>query len=241
MIGPAYYLNSEQYQYKLSERIKMKILESLHWFPWTSMSANNCNTYFIDGPAKILIDPGHLHLFEHVSAQLKSLGVELADIDLVIVTHGHPDHFEAAKLFQNLPAMLALSMEDYRMIQDIGRHMGPAFDLDGYTPDFFLAEGKLDVKGVELEVIPSPGHSPGSVALYWSSEKALFTGDVLFRDGLGRTDLPGGNGETLKNSIRKLASFDAEWLLPGHGDIVSGSARVIANFKRVEDAWFAYI
>ncbi|MHC1725136.1 MAG: MBL fold metallo-hydrolase [Syntrophobacteraceae bacterium] len=219
----------------------MKVCEGLYSFPWTSMSANNCNTYLIDGPAKILIDPGHLHLFEHVAVQMKSVGIELSDIDLVIVTHAHPDHFEAAKLFKDQPAMLTLSAEDYRMIQEIGKHMGPAFDLDSYTPDFFLTEGRLEVKGVELEVIPSPGHSLGSVALYWPLKKALFTGDVLFRDGLGRTDLPGGDGGTLKESIKGLQVFDTEWLLPGHGDIVSGSAQVKANFKRVADVWFAYI
>lgn len=219
----------------------MKIFEGLHAFLWKSMSANNCNAYLIDGPARILIDPGHLHLFEHVAVELRRLGLELSDIDLVICTHGHPDHFEALKLFKNQPARLAMSVEDWRMIEQIGKQMGPAFDLDAYRPDFFLGEGDLDVKGTSLRVIPSPGHSQGSVALYWQSQKALFTGDVVFRDGLGRTDLPGGSGDSLKKSIRKLESLGAEWLLPGHGDIVSGRAEVDANFKRVEEYWFAYI
>jgi glyoxylase-like metal-dependent hydrolase (beta-lactamase superfamily II) len=127
------------------------------------------------------------------------------------------------------------------MIEQMAKHMGPAFDLDAYMPDFFLGEGDLDVKGIDLQVIPTPGHSKGSVALYWRAEKALFSGDVIFRDGLGRTDLPGGNGGNLKKSIKELESLDAEWLLPGHGEIVSGSARVKANFKRVEEYWFAYI
>jgi len=92
-----------------------------------------------------------------------------------------------------------------------------------------------------MQMFRTPGHSLGSVSLFWPGEKALFTGDVLFRDGLGRTDLPGGNGESLKKSIMGLSSLDAEWLLPGHGDIVSGAAQVKANFKRVEEVWFAYI
>ena len=219
----------------------MKVFEGLHAFIWTSMSANNCNTYLIDGPARVLIDPGHLHLFEHVASNLRQLGLELSDIDLVLVTHGHPDHFEAAKLFKDLPAKFALSAEDWRMIEEMGKYMGPAFDLEAYRPDFFLDSGNLTVKGVELEVIRSPGHSRGSVTLYWPKEKALFSGDVLFRDGLGRTDLPGGNGATLKESIRGLEPLDAEWLLPGHGDIVSGSAQVKENFRRVEEYWFGYI
>ncbi len=219
----------------------MKVTDGLHAFLWTSTSANNCNTYLIDGPAKILIDPGHFHLFDHVAVQLRALGIENSDIDLVLVTHAHPDHFEAAKHFKNEPSLVAVSKQDWGLIQEIGKHMGPAFDLDSYAPDFFLGPGDLNVKGVELQVIRSPGHSPGSVALYWPARKALITGDVLFRDGLGRTDLPGGDGALLKNSIKELAALDSEWLLPGHGGIVSGEANVRSNFKRVEDFWFNYI
>jgi glyoxylase-like metal-dependent hydrolase (beta-lactamase superfamily II) len=219
----------------------MKVTDGLHAFLWTSQSANNCNTYLIDGPARILIDPGHLHLFEHVEVQLRVLGIEISDIDLVLVTHAHPDHFEAARLFKNQPALFAVSPEDWRMIQEIGKHMGPMFDLDAYTPDFLLGPGNLDLKGIRLEVIPSPGHSPGSVVLYWPARKALFSGDVLFLDSLGRTDLPGGNGGALKQSIKALESLDLELLLPGHGDILSGGAQVRSNFKRVEEFWFNYI
>ena len=219
----------------------MKVIDGLHAFMWTSMSANNCNAYLIDGPVRVLIDPGHLQLFDHVAAELRNIGIALSDIDLVIATHAHPDHFEAVRLFKSEPALFALGVEDWRMIQEIGKHMGPAFDLEAYTPDFFLQAGKMNVKGLELEIIPTPGHSLGSVSLYWPGKKALFTGDVLFRDGLGRTDLPGGNGESLKKSIKSLESFDSEWVLPGHGEIVSGSAQVKSNFKRVEDLWFGYI
>jgi hydroxyacylglutathione hydrolase len=219
----------------------MKLFDGLYAFLWNSMSANNCNAYLIDGPARVLIDPGHLHLFEHVAVQMRQLGLELPDIDLVISTHAHPDHFEAAKLFKNQPAQFAMSLDDWRMIEQMGKHMGPAFDLEAYRPDFFLGEGNLNVKGIDLQVIPSPGHSMGSVALYWTSEKVLFTGDVIFRDGLGRTDLPGGSGGKLKESIMGLEALDADWLLPGHGEIVSGGAEVKANFKRVAEYWFAYI
>ena len=205
------------------------------------MSANNCNTYLIDGPAKILIDPGHLSFFPQVAGQLNALGIEVSDIDLVIVTHGHPDHFEAARYFKNQPAQFAVGFEDWGMIRRRLEQAGPASGLEDYTPDFFLGPGSLNVKGVELTIVPSPGHSPGSVALYWPERKALFSGDVIFKDGLGRTDLPGGDGAVLKESIRGLGALDSEFLLPGHGDIVRGGDQVQANFKRVEAYWFRYI
>jgi len=97
------------------------------------------------------------------------------------------------------------------------------------------------VKDLSLDVIHTPGHSPGSICLRWKEEKALFTGDVIFRDGLGRTDLPGGNGEELKQSIRRISRLEVEWLLPGHGDFIAGSKEVQRNFSRVEEFWFAYI
>lgn len=219
----------------------MKVFDGLHAFIWKSMSANNCNSYLIDGPARVLIDPGHIQLFEHVASKLRELGIQLSDIDLVIATHAHPDHFEAASLFKDLPARFAISAEDWKMIEEIARYMGPSFDLDAYRPDFFLGSGNLVVKGIELEVIFTPGHSGGSVTLYQPGKKALFTGDALFQDGLGRTDLPGGNGAQLKESIKMLEALDTEWLLPGHGEIISGSAAVKANFHRVEELWFGYI
>jgi len=70
----------------------MRICHQLHAFLWKSMTVNNCNTYFIDGPTRILIDPGHVAQFDHVVHGLKELGLTPKDIDLIICTHAHPDH-----------------------------------------------------------------------------------------------------------------------------------------------------
>jgi len=218
----------------------MKLTDGLHAFLWTSITENNCNTYLIDGPARVLIDPGHFHLFDYAAGRLRALGIEISDIDLVLATHAHADHFEAVQHFRSHHTLFAMSLEDWRLIQPTGDRMN-SLDPDAWAPDFFLGPGDLNVKGIELRVIPAPGHSPGSVALYWPQRKALFSGDVIFSDGLGRTDLPGGNGAALKESIKTLESLDAEWLLPGHGDILGGSADIRANFKRVRNFWFNYI
>jgi hydroxyacylglutathione hydrolase len=94
---------------------------------------------------------------------------------------------------------------------------------------------------LSFEVIQTPGHSPGSICLYWPDKKILFTGDVVFNQGIGRTDLPGGNGKELKESIKKISRLDAEYLLPGHGDIVSGREAVKTNFANIERDWFHYL
>lgn len=62
----------------------MKITENLHAFVWESMTTNNCNSYLIDGPTRVLIDPGHSRLFDHVELGLKQLGLTISDIGVII-------------------------------------------------------------------------------------------------------------------------------------------------------------
>ena len=97
--------------------------------------------------------------------------------------------------------------------------------------DSFLEPGKtLDLKPFKLEVIHTPGHTKGSVCLLDKSKKLLFSGDTIFKDGVGRFDLPSGNREDLESSVNMLKSFEFETLLPGHGLIVKGSQSVNIEF-----------
>jgi len=213
----------------------MKIAEQLHAFLWRDVTTNNCNAYLIDGAKKILIDPGHRRLFSHVRKGLDGLGYEMDEIDLVIATHGHPDHLEAAQEIE-APTMFTMGEEEYRFFE---KTAGGHFRLP--QPNFFLKEGDLNVGDIRLQVIATPGHSPGSVSLYWEDKKALFTGDVIFSRGIGRTDLPGGDGRLLRESIMRLAALDVDYFLPGHGTIVTGHNEVAANFRAVEASWFRYL
>ena len=221
----------------------MKIFDQLHAFIWESITANNCNTYFIDGPTRVLIDPGHLNLFSYVKTGLANIGVGVEDIGIVICTHAHPDHIEAVRLFKKTSALLAIHETEWQFIQSMKKQIMAAFgfDPDSMTPEFFLKEGDISINGLQLHVLHTPGHSPGSVSLYWPEQKALFTGDLVFKEGIGRTDLPGGDGELLKKSIKRLAGLEIEWVLPGHGEIISGSEAVKANFSEIENYWFKYI
>ena len=219
----------------------MEILDNLHAFLWSNPTANNCNTYFIYGEKKILIDPGHYHLFGHIRDSLAELSLSPEDMDLVIITHGHPDHMESVKSFVNTQALIAVSSMEMEFIKMVAPHYGEALGISNFEPDILLQEGDLNIGDLTFQVIHSPGHSPGSICLYWEGEKALITGDVVFAQGIGRTDLPSGDGQKLKHSIKRLESLGAEILLPGHGDIVSGGERVKANFEDIESMWFGYI
>jgi hydroxyacylglutathione hydrolase len=221
----------------------MHITDDLHAFIWQSTTTNNCNAYLIDGPKRVLIDPGHRNLFEHVRRGLQQLDLTIRDIDVVICTHAHPDHLEAIPLFREDPTLFTLHETEWQWMTSIGKQMVAAFgiDVDELQPDFFLKEGTLSLDGLELKIFHTPGHSPGSVCLYRPLQKSLFTGDLVFKQGVGRTDLPGGDGGKLKESVKKLMDLDVEWLLPGHGEIIKGAAQVQKNFKDIEEFWFAYI
>ncbi len=221
----------------------MKVFKNLHAFIWQSMNANNCNAYLIDGPTRVLIDPGHSRLFDHVEQGLEQLGLAIGDIDLIICTHAHPDHIEAVQLFKDIPTRFTLHEDEWQWAATIGKQMSAAFgiDMDALLPDFFLKEGNLSIDDLELNIFHTPGHSPGSITLCWPSQKALFTGDLIFKEGLGRTDLPGGNGSKLKESIRRLTDLDVECLLPGHGEIIMGVEKVRKNFAELEQFYFKYV
>jgi glyoxylase-like metal-dependent hydrolase (beta-lactamase superfamily II) len=213
----------------------MKICDGIHLFPWTSFRENNCNTYLIEGSKRILIDPGHAHLLHHVEVGLRSLGLGFEDIHVVLVTHGHPDHQEGAERFAG-KALFAMGGTEYGLIK---RYAGSYISCP--EPDFLLQEGRLEIGDVQFDILETPGHSPASICLYELRQKALFSGDVVFHQGIGRSDLPGGDSALLKQSIIRLSNLDVAYLLPGHGEAVRGRKAVENNFRSIETQWFPYL
>jgi hydroxyacylglutathione hydrolase len=221
----------------------MKITPKLHAFIWNSMTANNCNTYLIEGSKRILIDPGHADLFGHVREGLDELGLTIKDIDLVICTHAHPDHLESVAILKKEKVLFAIHETEWNWLREMEVYFRGSYKMgiDAIEPDFFLKEGRLLMNKTQVWVIHTPGHSKGSICLYLPEENALFTGDLVFKSGFGRTDLPGGDSEQLKSSIQKVAELDVKWLLPGHGNIISGISEVKANFDQISQMWMTYL
>jgi len=213
----------------------IEVIEGLYSFMWDNNRENNCNAFLIDGSRKILIDPGHQHLFAHVEKGLAALKIPIEKIDLVIATHAHPDHFEAVARFPDT-TQFAMGYYEYELVK---KFAGSYFQLP--EPDFFLQEGELIIGTNQFEILETPGHSPGSVCIYWPEKRVLFAGDVIFHHGIGRTDLPGGSGKQLKESIQRIRSLDVEYVLSGHGDVIAGKEAVQANFQEIENYWFNYI
>jgi hydroxyacylglutathione hydrolase len=114
-------------------------------------------------------------------------------------------------------------------------------EMDAVQPDFLLKEGRLNLDDTQLWILHTPGLSTGSICLYWPAENALFTGDLVFKSGFGRTDFPGGDSKRLKAGIQKVAELDVKWLLPGHGNIISSISEVKANFDHISQMVTTYL
>lgn len=146
-------------------------------------------------------------------------------IKYLFLTHAHFDHAEAYFALQGIGAKVAVHSAD----AEIAKSNPAAYGMLLFTrvnPDIYLTGGEIfKFNSVKLEVIHTPGHSPGSVCYYDRDRKWLFSGDTVFAFGsFGRVDLPGGNAVELINSLKKLTELDVDRLYPGHDDVVEDGA-----------------
>lgn len=222
----------------------MKLLDGLYCYIWPGQG-NNCNSYLIAADTLTLIDPGHLinelrePCLDHLVSEIERDGFDVKDLGLIINTHGHPDHTGAnAALVERSGAKVAMHAAEEDHIKEMARLWGRA-ESDSKV-DFYLKEGDLTLgkaHKVTLQVYHTPGHSPGSICLYWPDKKALITGDLIFAMSVGRTDFPGGDFRLLRQSIDRMAQLDIEHLLPGHMGIVEGKDKVQKNFTYIKMAF----
>jgi len=144
-------------------------------------------------------------------------------IGLLVLTHGHWDHVaDAAAIRARHGCPVACHEDTVPMVSDpdFFVRQGFPFRSEPVQIDKILREGRgQDLLGWKLDVLEVPGHCPGSLCLYSADDSVLIGGDVLFGGGIGRWDLPGGDGELLVRGIRdKLLTLpDKTVVLPGHG------------------------
>ena len=222
----------------------MKITDDLFAYPWTSAWENNCNSFYIGAGVNALIDPGLSKFLPDLQKRLLKDGINPDDIKHIILTHSHPDHLEAVKEFLDKDDVkIWMSRAETEFMEEVGKEFYPAFGLKEpeYRVDEYLEEGEITIGGEQFEAYITPGHSPGSVCLYWMGKKALISGDLIFSNNVGRTDFPGGSGELLKESIEKMSTLDIEYLLPGHMEVVAGIDAVRENFELVKRSVFPYL
>lgn len=212
----------------------MKLYDSLYWYYYEGLK-NNCNTIVIKNKCCILIDPGHLWNLENLLQKIRKDKINPKDIDFIFNSHSHPDHCESNGILSKLSnAKISMHELEAKYLQNDGGLLFKMFGIEipEFNIDFFL-EDSFELDGLDLEIIHAPGHSPGSICIYWSEKKVLICGDLIFANSFGRTDLPGGDPSLIKKSIEEVSKLDIEYLLPGHGSIIKDKINVKNNFDYV--------
>lgn len=221
----------------------MRIAEQLYLYLWNNNQDMNCNSVFIDGKVPLLIDPGWNHHVESLFRRMKEDGLNPSKIKVILCTHGHPDHFEGTLAFKDRPVKIAISRLEEKFIEQAGpqSYASRGLKFPEYRIDFYVKDGDLVLGKHEFRIFLTPGHSPGSVCLYWPRYKLLVSGDLVFMGSVGRTDLPGGNGEQLLTSIDKISDLPTEIIIPGHGPAIQGQQNVKRNFDFIRRALFGLV
>jgi len=219
----------------------MKITDNVYFFPETGMM--DCNTCIIKDKITVLIDPGLDRYLPGLIQSMEKDGLDPKDIDIIVNTHLHLDHYWACDELKQISGakilMHPLQKEHYELtVVGVSR----VFGMDPiHLKEDELLDGKLNTGKLEFEIIDAPGHSPDSLCFYNKDQGVIICGDVVFDGNTGRTDFPGGGGKMLKESIEGLSKLDIEHLLPGHMGIVSGKDNVQRNFEFVRKNVFPWL
>lgn len=180
-----------------------------------------CNTYILgqEGEPALVIDPGNEnvtfldnYLKKHHNGKVQG----------VFITHGHFDHIGGISPFLG-KCPIFISIRDVPFVSSSKLNL--SFELIGERKSFeeegfYELEGEETLRfgGINIQVLDTPFHTPGSLCFYCPNEKALFSGDTLFHLSIGRTDLPLGDEKSVVSSLRKFLSFPKETVVyPGHG------------------------
>ncbi|SON48329.1 MBL fold metallo-hydrolase [Vibrio tapetis] len=187
--------------------------------PVTSFS-QNCSIVWCDETMEaVVVDPGGD--VKHLVTIIQELGVKVVKI---LLTHGHLDHVGGTEDLarEMVTPIIGPHKDDNFWLQGLeGQSQMFGFPLtEAFEPDQWLNEGDIVTFGKEsMDVLHTPGHTPGHVVFYSASAKLAFVGDVLFNGSIGRTDFPKGDLNTLMESIKgKLWPLGNETtFVPGHG------------------------
>ena len=180
----------------------------------------NCYIVYDENEKQAVLIDSPPDCTENAVLLAKEKGME---IKAVFLTHSHWDHtMDAAGLQREHGAEIYCHPDDeYRLLDPMEHVVYPIpFEIEALRPDKHFEDGaKIEIGGMEFEIMHSPGHTEGGVVIICHNEKLAFTGDSIFEEGIGRCDLPGGDFPTLMNSIKTkiLALPDDYKLYPGHG------------------------
>jgi glyoxylase-like metal-dependent hydrolase (beta-lactamase superfamily II) len=178
----------------------------------------NCYIIYNDSKEAIIIDAGANA--DIIKEEVENLGVKPV---AMLLTHGHFDHIMAVNEladYYDIPVYAGAS--ELRLLTDGELNGSKYYVRRSYTVEKYELLKDLShivLGGIDIEVIFTPGHTEGSVCYYVSDAGVLFTGDTLFRESVGRTDMPTGDDRLIIESLNKLVKLSDDIIVyPGHGD-----------------------
>jgi hydroxyacylglutathione hydrolase len=193
--------------------------------------AENCFVLRREGSGRgLIVDPG-----EDPDRILAAVGEMGAKIEAILLTHCHFDHIGAVSPVATVTgAPVYCPQLETPLLADIMAYVpAPGFGpYESYEADETVQGGEtLELAGMTIDVISTPGHSPGHVTYSVRDEETIFSGDVLFQGSVGRVDLPGGDGPTLLRSIRALVESHSPetGVYPGHMGVTTLGAERASN------------
>ena len=183
----------------------------------------------------IIVDPGMMSQSEKDMITSFVDGNNLT-VKHILLTHCHVDHACAARWLSmryGVPVQAGVKEDMIATLMPAqADRFGLKIDSEPLSIDKVLAQGdEIDFAGETIQVLETPGHSPGSLSFYCPSSSVVFTGDAVFQSSIGRTDLPGGSYNVLINSIKEqILTLPAETVIaPGHGDTTTVADEKVYN------------
>lgn len=194
-----------------------------------SLGGVDSNIYVVDGC--LLVDSGTGKQMNGLRQAFEDIGLSFGEITTIVNTHAHFDHIGGNPLFKNAKVLAhGLSAKTIEAGDNIGSYAHWfGGELEKRKCIRLKDKDIIRAKDTKLDVIHAPGHSEGSVCLLDKKTGVLFSGDVVFKQGFGRTDLLGGSDKNLRITLEKLALHDVKTILPGHGEIIEDGREHIKN------------
>tara|TARA_B100000003_G_C10926820_1_gene369482 strand:+ start:1494 stop:2126 length:633 start_codon:yes stop_codon:yes gene_type:complete len=185
------------------------------------------NTYLIiEDSSCIIIDPGNYYEEEN-NLIMNYIEKRSLNPQYILITHTHIDHILGINFLSNLYSIKTFIPKSEIDIYNNMISYASMFGMEKYKHEkkvnLINESSNLSFGKNKIKVLSLPGHSPGHIAFFFQKQKKCFCGDVIFKNSIGRTDLPGGDFDTLINSIKKRLFLEDEntILYPGHGPITT--------------------
>ena len=214
----------------------MEIIEGIHRIDEASSNLAHSNVYLaISGKELVVVDTGMSGNAKKIVHYIQKIGHQPSEVSAIVLTHYHMDHMGSVKELKDLTnAKVAVHVDDADFVAGkkpfpkpknvLFRAVSAFIKPTPVDVDVLLNDG--DIIG-ELTVVATPGHSPGSIALFDAQRRVLFSGDTLRFDGAKVTGAPEQytwDAEKEKQSIQKISTLDFDIMLPGHGEILKADA-----------------